>query len=53
MSEPKNMQEKVIYLVREIIPIINKIPFEKIEKFIPVIASSMKRLLKVRKLSKS
>ena len=49
MLEPKNIWEKVIYPNREIIPIINKIPFEKIEKFIPVIASSYEAALESKK----
>ena len=39
MLRPKNVWEKVIYPNREIIPIVNKIPFEKLEKITPIIAT--------------
>ena len=40
MFEPQNIWEKVIYPNREIIPIVNKIPFEKLEKIAPLIATA-------------
>ena len=40
MFEPQNVWEKVIYPNRKIIPIVNKIPFEKLEKIAPLIATA-------------
>jgi len=40
MFEPKNIWERVIYPNRADIPVLNKVPFEKIEKLMPIIATA-------------
>ena len=40
MFQPENIWEEVIYPNRDIIPILNKVPFEKIEKLAPVLAAA-------------